>query len=219
NRIWAWRFLFQLASIFVIAPAFTWAQKAIILAVVKSLTRYLAVLLLALFLPIGSAGADQTDKRLDELFTQLREAEGIGEARPIEISIWQIWTYTDDRAVAELMRESASAMEKKDYERALRYLDQVVEIAPDYSEGWNRRATVNYLAGRYSESLDDIARTLALEPRHFGALSGRGLVFSALEKPEEALESYEKALEVHPHLIGARISAEALREAFRKQEI
>jgi tetratricopeptide (TPR) repeat protein len=171
------------------------------------------------WLGVGVGAADQNDSRLDTLFAQLLTAPGIGEARPIEISIWEVWTLSDDSAVAELMKESATAMSRRDYPRALRYLDQVVAIAPEYAEGWNRRATVYYLAERYEDSLADIARTLALEPRHFGALSGRGLVLTALEREEEALRSFEEALTIHPHLIGARINADALREVLQRQNI
>jgi tetratricopeptide (TPR) repeat protein len=171
------------------------------------------------WLGVGVSAADQNDSRLDTLFAQLLTAPGIGEARPIEISIWEVWTLSDDSAVAELMKESAAAMSRRDYPRALRYLDQVVAIAPEYAEGWNRRATVYYLAGRYEDSLADIARTLALEPRHFGALSGRGLVLTELEREEEALRSFEEALTIHPHLIGARINADALREVLQRQNI
>ena len=152
--------------------------------------KIIGILLLAVGLAVVSnvgVRADQSDQRLDGLFEALLEAENIGIARPIEISIWQIWTAVDDGAIQDLMTESAEAMSRQDYKRALSYLDQVVEIAPGYAEGWNRRATVYYLADFYEESLDDIAQTLALEPRHFGALSGRGLVLTAMERMDEAL--------------------------------
>jgi tetratricopeptide (TPR) repeat protein len=168
---------------------------------------------------LGASSADQTDSRLEPLFAKLLAAQDIGEARPIEISIWEIWTASGDDAITELMNESAAAMSRRDYDRALRYLDQVVAIAPDYAEGWNRRATVHYLTDRYEDSLADIARTLALEPRHFGALSGRGLVLTALEREEEALRAFEEALAIHPHLIGAKINADALREVLQRQNI
>ena len=180
----------------------------------------IAFLAVTLILPAaGPSVADQTDSRLEPLFARLLAAKDIGEARPIEISIWEIWTASDDSAITELMRESAAAMSRRDYPRALRYLDQVVAIAPDYAEGWNRRATVYYLADRYDESLEDIARTLNLEPRHFGALSGRGLVLTALDRTEEALTAFEEALAIHPHLIGAKINADALREVLQRQNI
>jgi tetratricopeptide (TPR) repeat protein len=175
--------------------------------------------LVSAFLFVAAPAADQNDSQLNSLFSQLLEAKSVGEARPIEISIWEVWTRTDDQVVTQLMNEAASAMSRQDYDRALRYLDQVVEIAPDYAEGWNRRATVNYMAQYHEDSLRDIERTLSLEPRHFGALSGRGLVLLALERVEEALRSFEEALAIHPHLVGAQINADALREVLQRQEI
>ena len=190
--------------------------------ILKSMKRVLSIAMASLvsaFLLVTAPAADQNDSQLNSLFNQLLEAKTVGEARPIEISIWEVWTRTDDEVVTQLMNEAASAMARQDYDRALRYLDQVVEIAPDYAEGWNRRATVNYMAKYYEDSLHDIERTLSLEPRHFGALSGRGLVQLALERVEEALRSFEEALAIHPHLIGAQINADALREVLQRQEI
>ena len=191
-------------------------------AILWAMRKIVGILLFAAALALGpnlSLRADQSDQRLDGLFQDLLEAKNIGIARPIEISIWQVWTAVDDGAIQDLMTESADAMSRRDYDRALGYLDQVVEIAPDYAEGWNRRATVYYLADQYEESLGDIAKTLALEPRHFGALSGRGLVLTALERMDDALMSFEEALEIHPHLIGAKVNAEALRHYLNRQEI
>ena len=186
---------------------------------IRNLGQLLPALVFAVVLAVPSAFADQRDNRLNDLFAQLHEAKSAGAARPIEISIWQIWTLNSDNVIIELMDEAAGAMGREDFSKALGYLDQVVAIAPDYSEGWNRRATVNYLVSRYEESLADIDRTLVLEPRHFGALAGRGLVFNALDLPEDALVSFEEALTIHPNLIGARVNAKALRELFNKQSI
>jgi tetratricopeptide (TPR) repeat protein len=117
------------------------------------------------------------------------------------------------------MRQGQAAMARQDHGSALRSLDQMVKIAPDFAEGWNARATVYYLLGRHADSLADIKRTLALEPRHFGALSGRGLVYSALEKWDLALGSFEAALSVNPRMPGARLNAEAIRKTLRDSEI
>ena len=95
----------------------------------------------------------------------------------------------------------------------------MVVIAPDFAEGWNKRATVHYLMGNYDKSLSDVAKTLALEPRHFGALSGRGLIYIELEDEKRALEAFEEALAIHPNLVSAAINAKALRERLRKREI
>ncbi len=91
-------------------------------------------------------------------------------------------------------------------------LTRVDRLAPSSPEGWNRRATSRYLAGDFAGSVADIQRTLELEPRHFGALSGLGLIYSQLEDPERAVAAFEAALEINPHLPGARANIQHLRE-------
>ena len=177
------------------------------------------VLALAFLLAGGPALADQRDARLPDLFARLLGASDIGTARAIEARIWSLWYEHDDDAIALLMRQARAAMARQDHGSALRSLDQVVKIAPDFAEGWNARATVYYLMGRHADSLADIERTLALEPRHFGALSGRGLVYSALEKWDLALGSFEAALAVNPRMPGASLNAEAIRKTLRDSEI
>ena len=175
--------------------------------------------LAALGLASGVAGADQTDERLEVLFETLLGTADRHVAHRVEETIWRLWIEHDDPAVALLMRNGMSAMNRGDQRSALEDFDQIVRIAPGFAEGWNKRATVHYLLGNYQDSLDDIERTLALEPRHFGALSGRGLVYGALEDPERALEAFEAALEVNPHMPGARSNAEALRKLLEGQRI
>ena len=178
-----------------------------------------AIVLLCFLAPAPPAGADQTDPRLEQLFAQLKTTDDPGQAHGIERVIWQIWIESDDGAVRLLMEDGVEAMARRDYRAALAKFDQMVAIAPDFAEGWNKRATVHYLVGNYGESLSDIEKTLALEPRHFGALSGRGLVYVALEEEELALESFEAALKVHPLLPGARLNAAALRKRLEDREI
>ncbi len=182
--------------------------------------RWTAIAFAAVLLWPGSpARADQTDARLDGLFEKLATSENPHEAQPIEGSIWRIWIQNDDNAVNTLMAEGLSAMQRQDYRRALRYFDQMVAIAPDFAEAWNKRATVHYMLDNYENSLADIDKTLALEPRHFGALSGRGLVYTALDRKADALASFESALSVHPNLIGARQNAAILRKLLKDEEI
>lgn len=179
----------------------------------------LALAVLPTFLAGGPALADQRDDRLPKLFAELLGASDIGTARAVEARIWSLWYEHDDEAIVLLMRQGRAAMARQDHRSALRSFDQVVKIAPDFAEGWNARATLYYLMGRHEDSLADIERTLALEPRHFGALSGRGLVYSALEKWELALESFEAALAVHPQMPGPRLNAEAIRKELGDREI
>ena len=190
--------------------------------IIESVMRQIAtalVFLLSLFWSGAPAGADQNDTRLDDLFVKLQGSSNFDQSRRLEISIWQIWTASSDDAVSTLMYEGSAAMTRRDLTRSLRYFDQVVIIAPEFAEGWNKRATVNYLLDRYDASLEDIAKTLELEPRHFGALAGRGLVLMQLDRQEEALQSFEEALKIHPRLIGAHLNAEALRKLLKNQQI
>ncbi len=163
--------------------------------------------------------ADQRDARLTALFAALLEAPDHGTAQALEAEIWSIWYEHDDDAIVLLMRQGRAAMARRDFSGALRSFDQVVMIAPGYAEGWNARATLHYLMGGYEASLADIEKTLALEPRHFGALSGRGLVYAALERWEAALEAFEGALAVNPQMLGPRRNAEAIRKELSDREI
>jgi len=177
----------------------------------------LAVLVIALVGAGRATLADQNDGRLDGLFARLHAA-GPAESMRVEGEIWQIWTQSDDGAVRGLMSDGLAAMQRGDYRHALAKFDQMVVVAPGFSEGWNKRATVHYLLGNYGQSLSDIAKTLELEPRHFGALSGRGLVYVKLEDERRALDAFEAALAVHPHLAGAATNAEQLRKILRDRE-
>ncbi len=181
----------------------------------------IAILLLlgAALLPLRFAAADQKDERLEALFVRLLEAPGPLEARDLEGAIWSIWVQSDDGAVRILMHDGIQALQQGDYSRALSKFDQMVLIAPDFAEGWNKRATVHYLLGNYAQSLGDIAKTLELEPRHFGALAGRGLVYVELEDERRALKAFEAALAIHPNLTSAAINAANLRKVLRDRRI
>jgi len=167
---------------------------------------------LALLLLATPAAADQTDPRLPELLDALKTAPNAATAAALEQSIWGLWVSQPDPVIATLMDKAGYAMAVDDSAVALRALDQVVVLAPAYAEGWNRRATLYYLMGRYDDSLADIEAVLALEPRHFGALSGRGLCLVELDRPEEALAAFEAALAINPHMEGVKINVEALKK-------
>lgn len=166
-----------------------------------------------------SAAADQNDARLDNLFERLRAAPDPRIANGIAREIWGLWITHEDDAINALMSEGQADMARRNYHGALGAFEKMVGLAPQFAEGWNKRATVHWLLGNYGESLADIERTLALEPRHFGALSGRGLVYSALEKWDLALESFAAALEVHPQMIGPRVNIEAIRRLLQSREL
>lgn len=156
--------------------------------------------------------ADQADLRLDPLFQRLQSTADATDAAAVEQQIWQIWIESDDSVVSGLMREGMTAMSRGDYDGALERFDRMVDAAPEFAEGWNKRATVHYYMGQYEASVLDIQQTLQLEPRHFGALSGLGLIYDALEQREAALRSFEAALEINPHLDGIKTRIEELRQ-------
>ena len=165
------------------------------------------------------AAADQTSPRLDALFERLQSAEDPVTAQVIQGRIWSLWFEHDDPQVRMLMDEGRAAMDARRFDEALELFSEVIERDPNYAEGWNRRATLYYLMGRFEKSLADINKVLALEPRHFGALSGRGLVLIRLDRLHEAIDAFQAALEVNPHMQRARANIEHLREVLEKREI
>ncbi|HYD65046.1 tetratricopeptide repeat protein [Azospirillum sp.] len=180
-----------------------------------------AAILVTLLAALGAspAAARQDDTRLDELFRQLRTAPGDEAAQAVETQIWLIWLDHPGADVLAMMRDGVRRLHEDDVEQALVLFDAVVAEAPDYAEGWNRRANAHYLVGDYAAAVDDIRRTLALEPRHFGALVGLGLVYTAVEQPAEALRAFEAALAINPHLPRARERAAQIRQTLAGQPL
>jgi len=156
--------------------------------------------------------ASQKDPRLGPLFEQLRQATSSGEAHNIEQRIWRIWTNSGDMAVDTLMAKGIVAMAREHYDEARDAFDEIVRRAPEFAEGWNKRATLNYLTGDFKASVADVEKTLMLEPRHFGALSGLGLISLAIGEDERALEAFEAVLAIHPRMAVADSHIRALRE-------
>lgn len=163
-----------------------------------------AILLAAFAIPGSGAGAlaqpAVAEARLDTLFAGLKRAQSETEAARLSAQIWHIWMNPEDPALAVLMREALAARAAFDIDRAMNLLDRITGSWPDYAEGWNRRATLNYELGNYRQSLHDIAETLQREPRHYGALSGRALVYLALGDEGKARQAIGEALEYHPFI-------------------
>lgn len=137
-------------------------------------------------------------ERLDRLFAKLKREPDPDAARRIAESIDAIWRQSGSPTVDLLMKWSEQAAGDKRYATALDLLDQVTVLEPDYAAGWNQRATVHFLMNDYSRSMADIDKTLSLEPRHFGALSGMASIFKALGKDRLAMEALQKVLAVYP---------------------
>ncbi|MGD0026603.1 MAG: tetratricopeptide repeat protein [Xanthobacteraceae bacterium] len=146
--------------------------------------------------------AEQADPtyNLDTLFDALKIAPDETSAKTIEDRIWAVWMVSGSDTCNLLMSRVKAATDAKDYDLAIKLLDAIIEIKPDYVEAWNQRATVYYLKNDYAHSIADLRHVLAREPRHFGALSGLGLILQELGDDKDALEAYRKALAIDPHL-------------------
>ena len=163
--------------------------------------------------------ADQTDPRLDALFGRLQTTDDANDAAVATNLIWAIWHQSDDDRINELMRRGLAHMSGQDYPAAVETFGEMINLAPEFAEAWNKRATVYYLMGDYRASVRDIDKTLELEPRHFGALSGLGLIMVAMGNEEAAVAAFEATLAVHPFAEGARQNLEALRERQKKRSL
>ena len=137
---------------------------------------------------------------LDFLFGALKVAPDDTTAKAIEGRIWALWMVSRSDTANLLMTRVRKAVEEKDVDLALTLLDAVVKIKPDYVEAWNRRATIYYMKKDYGRALADIGEVLKREPRHFGAMSGLGLLLQEIGDDKQALEVYRRALAVHPRL-------------------
>ncbi len=148
------------------------------------------------------AWADQTNARLDELFDILSETTDASEAAPIAREIWRVWGLPKNSKASVPLVQGVVHMAKGALPDARSSFDQVIAIDPDFAEGWNKRATVAYMQGDFDNSVHDIQKTLALEPRHFGALSGLALIYENLGKEETALDILLQVKEIYPGMPG-----------------
>src|SRR5262252_826484 len=148
---------------------------------------------------LPKVGADRT-KGLDFLFGALKAAPDETSAKHVEARIWALWMQTPSDTAALLMMRAKTAMDAQQMDVALKLLDAVIKLRPDYVEAWNRRATLYYLQNDYARSLADIKQVLVREPRHFGALAGLGMIMQDLGEDKRALDAFRQALAIDPYL-------------------
>ncbi|MGH1367242.1 MAG: tetratricopeptide repeat protein [Maritimibacter sp.] len=148
-------------------------------------------------------------EKLDALFERLLVADD-GGWRPIEDQIWEEWSQSGSASADFLLKRGRAALREEDWAVAIDHLTALVELAPEFAEGYNMRATAYYNAGLYGPSIEDIARTLLLEPRHFAALAGLASMFEEMNDPARAFEAYRRALAIHPHQPDLRQAVERL---------
>jgi tetratricopeptide (TPR) repeat protein len=139
-------------------------------------------------------------RNIDFLFDALKAAPDDETARMIEGRIWALWFASGSATADLLMSRVKTAIEGKEEDLALQLLDAIIELKPDYVEAWNRRATVHFTKKDYGRAIADIGQVLAREPRHFGALTGLGMILQEMGEDKRALEAFRRALELDPHL-------------------
>jgi len=170
--------------------------------------------------------ADNTERnnQLDKLFAQLKNAKNLSSAQIVENKIWQIWSIhpSNDRRgyrLTELLDQGSLLIDRRELNKAYEIFSQIILVDPNWAEAWNKRALVLYLMNRYQSSLDDINKTLTLEPRHFGALSGQALNYIELKQYEKAIKSYQKAQKIYPVIDGAKKMIPQLQELINNQAV
>jgi tetratricopeptide (TPR) repeat protein len=155
---------------------------------------------------------EQVGTRLDKLFADLKRQRNEKAAERIAGNIWQEWFKSGSASVDLMMKWASDAVEAKKYDVALDFLDQVIVLSPTYAEGWNRRATVHFMMQNFGKSMADIERTLELEPRHFGALSGMAQIMKTTGRKELALDAYQRVLAIYPMMRSAQNEVATLSE-------
>ena len=185
--------------------------------------KFISILILN-FLFFSNVNAEDRKSELDELFSQLKNTKDLPAAQIVEKKIWEIWQIhpSDDRRgfrLTELLIQGSRLMNMGKLNKAYELFTQIIATEPDWSEAWNKRATVLYLMKRYQSSLDDIKITLTLEPRHFGALSGQALNYIELQQYEKAIQSYKAAQKIYPLLDSAKKMIPELQEFIKDQAI
>jgi tetratricopeptide (TPR) repeat protein len=177
----------------------------------------LVALQMALALSAPAAAFAQTD-RLDALFEELRDPAR-SDWEEVETQIWEEWSESGSPTMDLLLLRGREAMEAGDLDAAIDELTALTDHAPTFAEGWNARATAYFQQGEFGLSLSDIETTLALNPRHFGALSGLGIIMEELGYDRDALTAYRAAHAIHPRRPDIEDAIKRLEKALGGQEL
>jgi tetratricopeptide (TPR) repeat protein len=184
--------------------------------------KFISIIILSLFF-LANVNAEERESELNNLFKQLKNSQ-TKKAIGIENKIWKIWSThpSDDKEgyrLTELLDQGTLLINKRKLNKAYEIFTQIIATDPNWSEAWNKRALVLYLMKRHQSSLDDIKKTLSLEPRHFGALSGQALNYIELKEYEKAIKSYEQAQKIYPVIDGAKKMIPQLQELINEQAV
>lgn len=162
--------------------------------------------------PGDSSGSLSPKQQLDNLFIALKRQRDPDQASLIAEQINTQLTDSGSATINLLMQWADKAIQEKRNAAAMDFLDQVIALKPDYSEGWNHRATLNYAIGDYRKSMEDINQVLRIEPRHFGALAGMAALLTERGNDQLALRAWDRFLEVYPANRSAQDEADKLSE-------
>ena len=183
-----------------------------ILAILKCAVAAFAASLVIL----TAAAAD--DAELDALFEGLKTADAIA-AQQIESRIFEIWSDSGSPSMDLLLERGREAMEAGDTKLAIEHFTALIDHAPDFAEGYNARATAYFQNGQYGPSLEDIRRTLDLNPRHFGAMSGLALILEELGRPEDSLAAWREVQKINPSREGLEMAITRLERQVEGEEL
>ena len=181
--------------------------------------KLLGILVLGLLF-FSNANSEERELELNKLFNQLKNNSDVSMAFEIEMKIWNIWsTHPSQENLTQLLANGSNLMTQHKLNKAYETFSKVISLDPNWAEGWNKRATVLYMLGRHEESQEDINEVLKLEKRHFGALSGQGLVQIELKNYERAINSYKEVQKIYPSMQSPKIMIPQLKELIKSESI
>tara|TARA_Y100000814_G_scaffold60009_1_gene37194 strand:- start:231 stop:791 length:561 start_codon:yes stop_codon:yes gene_type:complete len=183
----------------------------------------IAKIIILSFLIFNNVIAEERDNELNNLFKQLKNSENT-KAIEIENKIWKIWIThpSEDRRgyrLTELLSQGSLLINQRKLNKAYILFSQIILEDPKWPEAWNKRATVLYMMGKFEESQNDIKKVLKLEKRHFGALSGQGLVQTKLKNYNKAIESYKEVQKIYPSMQAPKVMIPRLKKLIKEQTI
>lgn len=167
----------------------------------------------------SAVAATAETSSLDKLFAELKRERNPQAADRIAKRIWNEWYKSGSASIDLMMKWSNDAVQAQKYDVALDFLDQVVTLQPAFAEGWNRRATVHFLMRQFGKSMADIERTLELEPRHFGALSGMAQIMKETGRKQLALNAWQRVIDIYPMMRSAQNEIATLSEELAGESI
>ena len=157
------------------------------------------IILFLVFFNFQTLLADQNDPKLNDLFQNLKDPQNVEKQSEIVDQIWTAWTKIEDPYTQKIMESLPIYFAKQKYKEVINVLNNIIIQFPEYSEAYNKRATVYFILGNYNASMEDIKRTLDLEPRHFGALDGMARILFYFEKYDGAIEVYKEMQQIMPY--------------------